>query len=181
MGEMCIYGGRQSEWGIFAESSTYTLTVAVFCLPFFVSFLLSFFLSFFFLFFLVFYFLFSFFSCLFFVALLVNLMYPVVSCARHFSVFCIICLVCLGFPNSVVGVLMDFLNGDGAMDVILFVRSIVEQYEVRKSSRYDVLYSTVDNNTFCTTEDILNHLCLKPNGLWRCDRPPPSPPSAIGH
>ena len=32
--------------------------------------------------------------------------------------------------NSVVGVLMDFLNGDGAMDVILFVRSIVEQYEV---------------------------------------------------
>lgn len=33
---------------------------------------------------------------------------------------------------SVVGVLMDFLNGDGAMDVILFVRSIVEQYEVRE-------------------------------------------------
>lgn len=32
--------------------------------------------------------------------------------------------------NSVVGVLMEFLNGDGAMDVILFVRSIVEQYEV---------------------------------------------------
>lgn len=33
--------------------------------------------------------------------------------------------------RSVVGVLMDFLNGDGAMDVILFVRSIVEQYEVK--------------------------------------------------
>lgn len=32
--------------------------------------------------------------------------------------------------HSVVGVLMDFLNGDGAMDVILFVRSIVQQYEV---------------------------------------------------
>ncbi|CAM9398670.1 unnamed protein product, partial [Scytosiphon promiscuus] len=33
--------------------------------------------------------------------------------------------------ESVVGVLMDFLNGEGAMDVILFVRSIVEQYEAR--------------------------------------------------
>lgn len=33
--------------------------------------------------------------------------------------------------DSVVGVLMEFLNGEGAMDVILFVRSIVEQYEVR--------------------------------------------------
>ena len=43
-----------------------------------------------------------------------------------------------GFPNSVVGVLMDFLNGDGAMDVILFVRSIVEQYEVRTATRCDV-------------------------------------------
>lgn len=32
--------------------------------------------------------------------------------------------------GSVVGVLMEFLNGEGAMDVILFVRSIVEQYEV---------------------------------------------------
>lgn len=31
---------------------------------------------------------------------------------------------------SVVGVLMEFLNGEGAMDVILFVRSIVEQYQV---------------------------------------------------
>lgn len=25
---------------------------------------------------------------------------------------------------------MEFLNGEGAMDVILFVRSIVEQYKV---------------------------------------------------
>ncbi|CAN0359231.1 unnamed protein product, partial [Hapterophycus canaliculatus] len=29
---------------------------------------------------------------------------------------------------------MDFLNGDGAMDVILFVRSIVEQYEALRPS-----------------------------------------------
>eukprot|EP00752_Nemacystus_decipiens_P004504 g4112.t1 len=36
--------------------------------------------------------------------------------------------------ESVVGVLMDFLNGDGAMDVILFVRSIVEQYEALRPS-----------------------------------------------
>ncbi|CAM9527568.1 unnamed protein product, partial [Ectocarpus sp. 4 AP-2014] len=36
--------------------------------------------------------------------------------------------------ESVVGVLMDFLNGDGAMDVILFVRSIVEQYEGLRTS-----------------------------------------------
>eukprot|EP00903_Cladosiphon_okamuranus_P009825 g9338.t1 len=47
--------------------------------------------------------------------------------------------------ESVVGVLMDFLNGDGAMDVILFVRSIVEQYEgLRPSILSKLIFSLRD-------------------------------------
>lgn len=36
--------------------------------------------------------------------------------------------------DAVVHVLMDFLSGDGALDVIVFVRSIIEQYPIFRSS-----------------------------------------------
>ena len=36
--------------------------------------------------------------------------------------------------DAVVHVLMDFLSGDGALDVIVFVRSIIEQYPAFRPS-----------------------------------------------
>ena len=55
--------------------------------------------------------------------------------------------------HSVVHVLMDFLNTDGAMDVIVFVRAIVEQYP---SLRESVLGKLLSNFGDMQTATVIN-------------------------
>ena len=50
--------------------------------------------------------------------------------------------------GSIVGSLMDFLGGDGGLDVIIFVRAIVEQYpDLREDVLADLL-ANLDNVSF---------------------------------
>jgi coatomer subunit beta len=56
----------------------------------------------------------------------------------------------LQFPDvadSVIHVLMDFLNGEGAIDVILFVRAISEQYPPLRLSILGKLTSSIRDMT----------------------------------
>jgi len=60
------------------------------------------------------------------------------------------------FPDvaeSVVGVLMDFMGGDGAMEVVVFVRAIIEQYP---DLRETVLQTLVDNLSDITASNVLS-------------------------
>jgi len=70
------------------------------------------------------------------------------------------------FPDvadNVVHVLMDFLNGEGAMDVILFVRSIVEQYSTLKSLILDKLSSCLhdmnSSSVLCVALWVIGSYC----------------------
>jgi coatomer subunit beta len=54
------------------------------------------------------------------------------------------------FPHvaeSVVHTLMDFLSGDGGMQVVIFVRAIVEQYPELRPALIAKLLSTMDDVT----------------------------------
>jgi len=70
------------------------------------------------------------------------------------------------FPHvaeSVVHTLMDFLSGDGGMQVIIFVRAIVEQYPELRPALIAKLLSTMDevtaNSVMCVCLWILGEYC----------------------
>lgn len=59
----------------------------------------------------------------------------------HRTLYCIVLIDCIkcavrypSVADNVVDLLMDFLNGQGALDVVLFVREMVETYpDLRQS------------------------------------------------
>ena len=70
------------------------------------------------------------------------------------------------FPDvaeSVVHTLMDFLSSDGAMQVVIFVRAIVERYPTLRPAILSKLINTVDevtnNNVMCICLWILGEYC----------------------
>ena len=70
------------------------------------------------------------------------------------------------FPDvaeSVVHTLMDFLSSDGGMQVIIFVRAIVERYPNLRPAILSKLVNTVDevtnNNVMCICLWILGEYC----------------------
>ena len=76
------------------------------------------------------------------------------------------------FPQvaeSVVHVLMDFLSTDSAMQVIIFVRAIIEQYPPLRASILTKLISTLDdvknNGVMCICLWILGEYCETPESL----------------
>jgi len=76
------------------------------------------------------------------------------------------------FPQvaeSVVHVLMDFLSSDSGMQVIIFVRSIIEQYEQLRASILTKLLSSLDdiknNGVLCVSLWILGEYCEAPESL----------------
>jgi len=76
------------------------------------------------------------------------------------------------FPQvaeSVVHVLMDFLSTDSGMQVIIFVRSIIEQYEQLRASILSKLLSSLDdisnNGVLCVSLWILGEYCEAPESL----------------
>lgn len=73
------------------------------------------------------------------------------------------------FPQvaeSVVHVLMDFLPGDSGMQVIIFVRAIIEQYPPLRASILSKLLSTLDdihnNGVMCVCLWVLGEYCETP-------------------
>jgi len=76
------------------------------------------------------------------------------------------------FPDvaeSVVHVLMDFLSTDGGMQVIVFVRAIVEQYPALRATLLSKLVNTLDSvtngNVMCVCLWILGEYCEEADSL----------------
>ena len=103
------------------------------------------------------------------------------GCDLHdcFVSFCACVPRAAQFPDvadSVVHVLMDFLNGEGAMDVIIFVRAIVEQYPPLRASVLGKLISSIReikcSSVLCVALWVLGTYCEGADSIAQVSKRP---------